>query len=177
MQPYCSARLRSLLDDYQTAFLRRPLASAPHRSRHRPPPAATPRLGYSRAPKAARQPRRRAPAQGAVLCSLAMPFRMGESRAIRSTPGRRPREGQPGRIDATGISNAQRCETHLRCAHVAYETTRDVVGLGDPVERYLARTGRGHGRWNGGQLARTQETRAHRFLGQGGKDPERAASA
>ena len=30
MQPYYSARLRSLLDDYQTALWRRPRGSAPH---------------------------------------------------------------------------------------------------------------------------------------------------
>ena len=73
---------------------------------------------------------------------------------------------------SNGISTAQRCETPLHCAHVAPETTRDVVGLGDPVERCLARTGRGSGRWNGGQLEMTQDTRDHRFPGQGGNDAE-----
>jgi len=44
-------------------------------------------------------------------------------------------------IENPGL-NAQRGEIHLRCAHIAHETTRDVVGLGNPIERFLARTGR-----------------------------------
>ena len=36
--------------------------------------------------------------------------------------------GRLGGEISNGISNAQRGETHLHCAHVAYETTRDVVG-------------------------------------------------
>ena len=60
--------------------------------------------------------------------------------------------GGCGGLDSNWISNAQRCETHFYCAHVAYETMRDVAGLGGPVERCLARMSRGNGRWNGGQL-------------------------
>ena len=36
-----------------------------------------------------------------------------------------------------------------------YETTRDVIDLGNPIERFLARTGRGNGRWDGGQHTMT----------------------
>jgi len=73
---------------------------------------------------------------------------------------------------SNGISTAQRCETPLHCAHVAPETTRDVVGLGDPVERCLAHTGRSNRRGDGGQLEMTQAARNHRLLGNGGNDPE-----
>src|SRR6266404_1208469 len=47
---------------------------------------------------------------------------------------------------SNGISNAQRCETLLHCAHVAPEPTRDGVRSGDPVERCLAHRGRSNGR-------------------------------
>jgi hypothetical protein len=63
-------------------------------------------------------------------------------------------EGWGGEI-SNGISNAQRCETPLRCPHVAPETTRDGVGLGDPVERFLASTGSRDRGWDGRQLAMT----------------------
>ena len=85
--------------------------------------------------------------------------------------------GRRGGKISNGIANAQRCATHLQWAHVAPETTRDVVGLGDPVERCLANTSRCNGRWTRGQLEMTQDARDHRFLGHGGNDPERAASA
>src|SRR5436853_4405299 len=101
-----------------------------------------------------------------------MQRRMGEGRAIRGAW-----EGRRGGIDSNVISNAQRCEIHFYCAHVAYETTRDVVRLGGSVERCLRRTGRSNGRWNGGQLDMTQDTRDHRFLGHGGNDAECTAPA
>jgi hypothetical protein len=82
-----------------------------------------------------------------------------------------------GGVDSNGSSNAQRCETPLRCVHVAYETTRDVVGLGNPIERCLARTGRCNGRWDGGKLEMTQEARDDRLLGHGDNNAERATSA
>ena len=64
---------------------------------------------------------------------------------------------------ANGIANAQKGATPRRCAHVANETTRDGVGLGNPIERCLA--GRSKRRWDGGQLAMTQEARDDRLLG------------
>ena len=48
-----------------------------------------------------------------------------------------------GGIDSNGSANVQRGETPFRCTHVASEATRDVVGLGNPIERFLASTGRG----------------------------------
>src|SRR5262245_47740432 len=42
-----------------------------------------------------------------------------------------------------GFLHAQRDERHLRCAHVANEPMHDGVGLGNPIERGLASTGRG----------------------------------
>jgi hypothetical protein len=38
---------------------------------------------------------------------------------------------------SNGIATAQRSETSLRCAHVAPESTRDGMSLGDPIECYL----------------------------------------
>ena len=64
---------------------------------------------------------------------------------------------------ANGIANAQRCEALLHCVHVAPETTCDVVGLSNPVERCLAHTGRSNGRRDGGQLEMTQDARNHRL--------------
>ena len=73
------------------------------------------------------------------------------------------------------VSPAQ--ETHLRCTPVAHEATRDGVGLGHPVERFLARTGRCNGRWDGRQLAMTQDARDHRLVGNSSNDPQRATAA
>jgi hypothetical protein len=61
------------------------------------------------------------------------------------------------------------CDTR-RCAHVADEPTRDGVGLGNPIERCLASRGRGNRRWDGGQLAMTQDARDDRLLGHGGNN-------
>ena len=46
---------------------------------------------------------------------------------------------------SNGIAKAQRRETPLRCAHVAYETTCHVVGFVDPSKYCLATTGRAMG--------------------------------
>ena len=56
-------------------------------------------------------------------------------------------------------------ETHRRYTHVAPETTRDVRDMRRPTKRFLASTGGGNGRWDGGQLVMTQEARDHRLLG------------
>ncbi len=85
-------------------------------------------------------------------------------------------KGDSTRI-SKGILHAQRGERHLRCAHIASETTRDVVGLGNPIERCLASTGRGKRRWDGGELAMTQDARDDRLLGNSSNNTERAASA
>lgn len=63
-------------------------------------------------------------------------------------------------------------ETHRRCAHIVLEPTGDVMRLGDPVERLLARTGGSNGGWDGCKLQMTQYARDHRFLGDGSNDPE-----
>jgi len=44
------------------------------------------------------------------------------------------------------------------------------MGLGDPVERLLARTGGSNGEWDGCKLQMTQDARDHRFLGDGSND-------
>ena len=64
-------------------------------------------------------------------------------------------------LDANGISNAQRCETPLHWAHVASETTCDVEGLGNPVERCWTHTSRSNERGDGGQLEMMQDARYH----------------
>lgn len=63
-------------------------------------------------------------------------------------------------------------KTYFGCAHVVPEPTGDGVGLSDPVERFLARTGGSNGGWDGRKLEMTQDARDHRFLGDGGNDPE-----
>ena len=64
------------------------------------------------------------------------------------------------------IISTLRGEMHRQCAHVAYKTTCHVAGLVDPSERFLATTGRGNRRWDGGQLALTQDACNHRLLGE-----------
>jgi hypothetical protein len=91
---------------------------------------------------------------------------------LRRKPGRAIVEGREGGGISNGMSNAQMGETPLRCAHGAYETTCDVVGLVDPSEYFLATTGRRERRWDGGQLAMTQDARHDCLLGDGGNDPE-----
>jgi hypothetical protein len=39
-----------------------------------------------------------------------------------------------------------------------YETTRDIVGLGDPIERFLANTGRRDRGWDGSKLQNARHT-------------------
>jgi hypothetical protein len=59
-----------------------------------------------------------------------------------------------------------------RCgAHVAYGTAPQVVSLGES-EVFLATTGRGNGRWNGGQLKVAQDAGNHRFPGNSSNDPQ-----
>ena len=79
--------------------------------------------------------------------------------------------------DFKGDFKRSKGEVPFRCAHVTHETTRDVVGLGNPIERFLATTGRCNRRWDGRQLEMTQDARDHRLLGDGGNDPERATAA
>ena len=45
------------------------------------------------------------------------------------------------------------------------------------TRRVLGDNGQGNGRWHGGQLEVTQEARDHRFLGDGGNDPQGATAA
>ena len=71
---------------------------------------------------------------------------------------------------ANGMANAQKGATPRRCAHVANEPTRDGVGLGNPIERFLARTGRCNGTWDGRKLEMTEDARDHRLLGKGSND-------
>jgi hypothetical protein len=52
-----------------------------------------------------------------------------------------------GRRDGTRACNTKKCERPLRRTHGAHETTRAGAGLGHPVERCLARTGRRDGGW------------------------------
>ena len=90
---------------------------------------------------------------------------MGEGSASGVPWGDGLGKGGWERTISNGISNAQTCATPRRCAHVADETTRDVVGLGNPRERCLTHMGRCTRRWDGGQLAMTQEARDDRLLG------------
>src|SRR5262249_27683672 len=51
------------------------------------------------------------------------------------------------------------------------------AGFGNPITRGWASTGRGNRRWDGGQLAMTQDTRDDRLLGHSRNNTERAAAA
>jgi hypothetical protein len=50
-------------------------------------------------------------------------------------------------------------------APIAHEPRRDAVGFGNPSAHGLASPGQSPGRWDGGQLAMTQEARDDRLLG------------
>jgi len=78
---------------------------------------------------------------------------------------------------ANGMAHAQQGATPRRCAHVANETTRDGVRLGNPIARCLARTGRGKRRRVGRALQMAEHLPDHLGLGDGGNDPERATAA
>src|SRR5262249_40627518 len=102
-----------------------------------PAPPATPRRGYSRAPSAAREPRRNAPApDGARRCTVLRGFgwcwtgAAGWGRVVpQGCPGATASERATGKAGGgDGISRLFRHETHLHCTHVAPETTCDVVG-------------------------------------------------
>jgi hypothetical protein len=75
------------------------------------------------------------------------------------------------------MAHAQRCETHLHCAHVAPEATRDGVGLSDPIERCLARTSRGKRRRVGRELQMAENLADHLDLGDGGDHAQRSLTA
>jgi hypothetical protein len=78
---------------------------------------------------------------------------------------------------AHGMAHAQQGATPRRGAHVANEPTRDGVGLGNPIERFLASTGRGKRRRVGRELQMAEHLPDHLGLGDGGNDPERATAA
>jgi hypothetical protein len=99
--------------------------------------------------------------------------RTGERRPPRgmgeADPGKHVM-GNGGDCISNGIASAQRCcprKTYCCCAHVVPEPTGDVVGLRDPVEGFLARTGGSNGGWDGRKLAVTQDACDHRFVGDG----------
>ena len=104
---------------------------------------AAPGSGYALRRSPAVPSRRPAARLSAAQRGLGMQHRIGEG--IRGALGWRPgkdRLGNAVRIDANGSANAaSRCATHLYCAHVAYETTRDVVGRGDPNRAFLDANG------------------------------------
>ncbi len=52
--------------------------------------------------------------------------------------------------------------------------TGEGVGLGHPVESFLARMGRSDGGRDGRELQMPQHPRAHRLWGDGGNNPQRA---
>ena len=76
--------------------------------------------------------------------------------------------GSSGKPIANGIATAQKGVTPRRGAHVAYEPTRDVVGLGNPIERCLASTSRGNRRRVGRALQMAEKLADHLGLGDGG---------
>ena len=161
-----------------------------HFSRERPTGAATtprrPRTpGTFLLPSAVRQPRPSGPQPGgarrrATLAGAGQAAQDGGGERRRGALGGRPREGRLGKAggrDANGMANAQRCETHLHCAHVAPEATRDGVSLSDPIERCLARTSRGNRRRVGRELQMAENLADHLGLGDGGDNAQRSLTA
>src|SRR5215510_7106091 len=73
---------------------------------------------------------------------------------------------------SNGIATAQRGETPA-----APESTRDGVGLGDPIERCLARTSQGNRRRVGRELQMAEYLADHLGLGDGGDNPQRPLTA
>ena len=138
--------------------------------------------GSCRAPRAPRLPCQSAPELGAAwlwrVLSMRLMMRWGSVSGVPWGDGLR--KGDLGRLGGSLFQRLRRlCRPETpRTAHTSpSEATRDVVGLGDPVERFLAQTGRCNRRWDGGQLEMTQDARDHRLLGDCGHDPERAAPA
>jgi NAD(P)-dependent dehydrogenase (short-subunit alcohol dehydrogenase family) len=80
------------------------------------------------------------------------------------------------RRDCARHCHIQRGERHLCGTHVASETPRHGVGLGERV-CLLASTGRGNRRWDGRELEMSQDPRDHRLLIDDGNDAERAPAA
>ena len=92
-----------------------------------------------------------------------------------------------GEAEASSVSRGEgrgRCQTGLhRCKGATYSATARTspmshagVGLVKRAER-LATTGRGHGRWNGGQMEVAQDAGQHRLLSDGSKDAQGATAA
>jgi hypothetical protein len=88
---------------------------------------------YFRILTPAAHPRRSGVQQGVEWLSAAWTCRAGwvtvapQGCSGGKVSGRAVWKAAEGKI-SKGILNAQRGEIHLRCAHVTYETTRDVVG-------------------------------------------------
>jgi len=76
-------------------------------------------------------------------------------RAQKGPTERRPWERRSGGIDANGISTLKGVRPPLRCAHVAYETTCDVVGIRQPNRTLLGENGQVQ--WEVGRLQASSE--------------------
>jgi hypothetical protein len=103
---------------------------SPFRAARWRPPSLTPLYAP---PSVPRQPRRNAPQHGIAQQRAVWTGVAGweGGSCFRGALGRRPREGRfwkaGGKI-STGFQRLFRPETPLHCAHVAPETTRDIVG-------------------------------------------------
>ena len=126
-------------------------------------------------------------APGALVCHPACrpspPVRPAARRSAVAHGLDRPRcgggadfQGNSTRM-AKGILHAQRDERHLRDAHVANEPTHNGVGLGNPIERCLASTGRGNRRRVGRALQMAENLADHLDLGDGGDNAQCSLTA
>jgi hypothetical protein len=88
-----------------------------------------------------------------------MPQRLPPAATARWRQSEKTERGALGRI----YTRAEVCP-HLHGAHIAYEPTHIVAGLGDPVTRCLAGTGRRDGGWVCREFQRAQELVDHRAL-------------
>ena len=103
-----------------------------------------------------------------------MQIRMGYGSASGDYRERRHRDGPSGKAggdDFKRHSQQQGGELRRRGAHFAYGTTPQVVSLGESKE-FLAKAGRGNGRWDARQLEMAQNTGNHRFMRDGSNDPQ-----
>lgn len=85
-------------------------------------------------------------------------------------------KGDSTRI-AKGILHARREERHLRGTHGANEPTPNGIGLGNPIERCLASTGRGKRRRVGRALQMAENCADHLDLGDGGDNAQHSLTA
>ncbi len=125
-----------------------------------------------------RTPQAIAARRGAAMRGLDMRLRMRDAEGSGVFPVRGPRSGSSGKAGGGRFQTAFQATKGRNTPPRRARRLWAYAGVGF-VEReeFLATTGRGNGRWHGGQLEVTQDARDHRLLGDGGNDPQGATAA